>query len=182
MAMETHLRRLHVLEVALAIRKQTLAQEVSNMFDDISHVSAVPYKVLVSVQEAEQAYQANNCFEAIDLLKKAVLMCENLWESNLEYEQHEYIDLRVIIVELKELTNKIRDSLIIRIQGRVPTGQRKCFERQLVAQHGETDITRDEWSQLMQSYEKEIRSKFPADAFAPMKTKRHRRRPRKKGS
>ena len=53
MAMEDHLRRLHVLEVALAIREQTLAQEVSNMFDDISHVSVVPYKVLISVQEAE---------------------------------------------------------------------------------------------------------------------------------
>ena len=167
MAMEEHLRRLHVLEVALAIREQTLAQEVSNMFDDISHVSAVPYKVLVSVQEAEQAYQASNCFEAIDLLKKAVLMCENLWESNLEYEQHEYMDLRVIMVELKELTNKIRDSLIIRIQGCVQMGERESFEHELVAQHGGIGFRLDEWSQLMHSYHKEIRNKFPAEAFAP---------------
>ena len=115
MAMETHLRRLHVIEVALAIRKQTLAREVSKMFDDISHVSAVPPQVLVYVQSAQQAYQASNCFEAIDLLKKAVLMCDNIWESNLEYE---CIDLRVIRVELKELTNKIRDSLILRTQSR----------------------------------------------------------------
>ena len=155
MAMEDHLRRLHVIEVALAIRKQTLAQEVSNMFDDISHVSAVPYEVLVSVQEAEQAYQASNCFEAIDLLKKAVLMCDNIWESNLEYE---CIDLRVIRVELKELTNKIRDSLILRTQNRVQMGERESFEHELVDQHGGQGFNKDEWSQLMHSYAKEIRN------------------------
>ena len=78
MAMEEDLQGRHVIKVKLLIRQQTLAHQVSKMFCDIFQTPSVPDDVWVFVQKAEQAYQASYCFEAIDLLKKAVLMCENL--------------------------------------------------------------------------------------------------------
>ena len=104
--------RLHEIEIqrALAIRGQSLEEEVSQMFHSMFHVSDVPSEVLFYVQEAAKAYQGSNCFKAIQLLKKVVLRCEDLWQSTSEYE---YIVLRV---ELKNLINNIRDSLVIRIQ------------------------------------------------------------------
>ena len=168
----------HVIKVQLLIRQQALAQQVEKMFSDIFQIPSVPDNVCVLVrkaeqdyqvfvQNAEQHYQASYCFEAIDLLKKAVLMCEKLWKRNLEYEQHECMHLRIIRVELKELTNKIRDSLILRIQNRLQIADRESFERELVDQHGGQGFNKDEWSQLMHSYAKEIRNKFPEVAFAP---------------
>ena len=178
MAMEEDLQGRHVIKVKLLIRQQTLAQQVSKMFSDIFQIPSVPDDVWVFVQKAEQAYQASYCFEAIDLLKEAVLMCEKLWKSNLGYQQHECMHLRVIRVELKELTNKIRDSLILRTQNRVQMGERESFEHELVDQHGGQGFNKDEWSQLMHSYAKEIRNKFPQVAFAPRSPKKRRRRRR----
>ena len=178
MAMEEDLQRRHVIKVNLLIRQQTLAQKVSKMFYDIFQTPSVPDDVWVFVQKAEQAYQASYCFEAIDLLKKAVLMCEKLWKRNLEYEQHECMHLLVIKVELKELTNKIRDSLILRIQNRLQIADRESFEHELVDQHGGQGFNKEEWSQLMNSYAKEIRNKFPQVAFAPRSPKKRRRRRR----
>ena len=177
----------HVIKVQLLIRQQALAQQVSKMFSDMFQIPSVPddvWKLVrkakqdyqVFVQNAEQHYQASYyCFEAIDLLKQAVLMCKKLWKRNSEYEQH---DLLVIKVELKELTNKIRDSLILRIQNRLQIADRESFEHELVYQHGGQSFNKDEWSQLMHSYAKEIRNKFPQVAFAPRSPKKRRRRRR----
>ena len=116
------------------------------------------FRVHGHVQEAAKAYAASGCFEAIQLLKKAVLMCENLCESNLEYI--------VLKHELKDLINNIRDALIIRIQRCVQMGQRESFKNMFDAAHGGGGITDvDEWSQLMQSYQKQIRQMFPNEAF-----------------
>ena len=157
----------HVIKVQLLIRQQALAQQVEKMFSDIFQIPSVPDNVCVLVRKAEQDYQvfvqnaeqhyqaSYYCFEAIDLLKQAVLMCKKLWKRNSEYEQH---DLLVIKVELKELTNKIRDSLILRIQNRLQIADRESFERELVDQHGGQGFNKDEWSQLMHSYAKEIRN------------------------
>ena len=176
--------RLHEIEIqrALADVDKVCSEQVSLIFPSIEKTAHEQnlFRLHGHVQEAAKAYKASGCFKAIQLLKKAVLMCDNIWERNLECECIHL--LRVIRVELKELTNKIRDSLIIRIQGCVQMGQREWFEHELVAQHGGNGITWDEWSQLMHSYTKQIRSKFPAEAFAPMRTKRKRRRPRKERS
>ena len=175
----------HVIKVQLLIRQQALAQQVEKMFSDIFQIPSVPDNVCVLVRKAEQDYQvfvqnaeqhyqaSYHCFEAIDLLKQAVLMCKKLWKRNSEYEQH---DLLVIKVELKELTNKIRDSLILRIQNRLQIADRKSFERELLDQHGGQGFNQDEWSQLMHSYAKEIRNKFPEVAFAPRRPHTRRRR------
>ena len=180
----------HVIKVQLLIRQQALAQQVSKMFSDMFQIPSVPDDVWVLVrkakqdyqvfvQNAEQHYQASYyCFEAIDLLKQAVLMCKKLWKRNSEYEQHECMHLLVIKVELKELTNKIRDSLILRIQNRLQIADRESFEHELVDQHGGQGFNKDEWSQLMHSYAKEIRNKFPQVAFAPRSPKKRRRRRR----
>ena len=176
----------HVIKVQLLIRQQALAQQVSKMFSDMFQIPSVPDDVWVLVrkaeqdyqvfvQNAEQHYQASYCFEAIDLLKQAVLMCKKLWKRNSEYEQHECMHLLVIKVELKELTNKIRDSLILRIQNRLQIADRESFERELLDQHGGQGFNQDEWSQLMHSYAKEIRNKFPQVAFKKRR-RRHRRR------
>ena len=81
------------------------------MFSDIFQIPYVPDDVWVFVQKAEQAYQASYCFEAIDLLKEAVLICKKLWKSNGMYGQHECMHLLVIKVELKELTIKKRKKM-----------------------------------------------------------------------
>ena len=179
----------HVIKVQLLIRQQALAQQVSKMFSDMFQIPSVPDDVWVLVRKAEQDYQvfvqnaeqhyqaSYYCFEAIDLLKQAVLMCKKLWKRNSEYEQHdECMHLLVIKVELKELTNKIRDSLILRTQNRVQMGERESFEHELVDQHGGQGFNKDEWSQLMHSYAKEIRNKFPEVAFAPRRPHKRRRR------
>ena len=170
--------RLHEIEIqrALADADKVCSEQVSLMFHSIEK-TAHGQKLLEvhgHVQEAAKAYEASGCFKAIQLLKKAVLMCENLCESNLEYI--------VLKHELKDLINNIRDSLIIRIQRCVQMGQRESFKNMLRAALGGGRITDlDEWSQLMQSYQKQIRRMFPDEAF-PSKTKRHtRRRPRNKG-
>ena len=177
----------HVIKVQLLIRQQTLAQQVEKMFSDIFQIPSVPDNVCVLVRKAEQDYQvfvqnaeqhyqaSYHCFEAIDLLKQAVLICKKLWKGNGMYEQHECMHLLVMKVELKELTNKIRDSLILRIQNRLQIADRKSFERELLDQHGGQGFNQDEWSQLMHSYAKEIRNKFPQVAFKKRR-RRHRRR------
>ena len=190
MAMEEDLQGRHVIKVKLLIRQQTLAQQVSKMFSDIFQIPSVPDNVCVLVRKAEQDYQvfvqnaeqhyqaSYHCFEAIDLLKQAVLICKKLWKSNGMYEQHECMHLLVMKVELKELTNKIRDSLILRIQNRLQIADRESFEHELVYQHGGQSFNKDEWSQLMHSYAKEIRNKFPQVAFARRRPKKRRRRRR----
>ena len=177
----------HVIKVQLLIRQQALAQQVAKMFSDMFQIPSVPDDVWVLVRKAEQDYQvfvqnaeqhyqaSYHCFEAIDLLKQAVLICKKLWKRNGMYEQHECMHLLVMKVELKELTNKIRDSLILRTQNRVQMGERESFEHELVDQHGGQGFNKDEWSQLMHSYAKEIRNKFPQVAFKKRR-RRHRRR------
>ena len=146
----------HVIKVQLLIRQQALAQQVEKMFSDIFQIPSVPDNVCVLVRKAEQDYQvfvqnaeqhyqaSYHCFEAIDLLKQAVLICKKLWKRNGMYEQHECMHLLVMKVELKELTNKIRDSLILRTQGCVQMGERESFEHALVAQHGGQGFNKDE--------------------------------------
>ena len=164
--------RPHKIEIqrALADADKVCSEQVSLMFHSIEK-TAHGQKLLEvhgHVQEAAKAYEANGCFKAIQFLKKAVLMCEKLFESNLEYI--------VLKHELKDLMNNIRDSLIIRTQCCVQMGQRESFKNMLDAAHGGGGITDgDEWSQLMQSYQKQIRQMFPDEAFPP-KTKRNKRR------
>ena len=55
-------------------------------------------------------------------------------------------------------------------------GERESFEHELVAQHGGQGFNKDEWSQLMHNYAKEIRNKFPEVAFAPRRPHTRRRR------
>ena len=170
--------RLHEIEIqrALADAGKVCSEQVSLRFHRIEKMvdEQKLFRVHGHVREAAKAYEASGCFEAIQLLKKAVLMCEQLCESNLE--------CIVLKHELKALINNIRDSLIIRIQCCVQMGQRESFKNMLDAAHGGGGITDlDEWSQLMQSYQKQIRRMFPDEAFPP-KTMRHkRRRPRNKG-
>ena len=166
--------RLHEIEIqrALADADKVCSEQVSLMFHSIEK-TAHGQKLLEvhgHVQEAAKAYEASGCFKAIQLLKKAVLMCENLCESNLEYI--------VLKHELKDLINNIRDALIIRIQRCVQMGQRESFKNMLHAAHGGGGITDlDEWSQLMQSYQKQIRRMFPDEAFPPKTKTNKRRRP-----
>ena len=172
--------RLHEIEIqrALADVDKVCSEQVSLIFPRIEKTAHEQnlFRLHGHVQEAAKAYEASGCFEAIQLLKKAVLMCEKLFESNLEYI--------VLKHELKDLMNNIRDFLIIRTQCCVQMGQRESFKNMLDAAHGGGGITDgDEWSQLMQSYQKQIRQMFPDEAFPPNKTKRRgkRRRPRNKG-
>ena len=173
--MEDHLHEIEIQRV-LADADKVCSEQVSLMFHSIEKMAHEQnlFRLHGHAQEAAKAYKASGCAEAIQLLKKAVLMCENLCESNLEYI--------VLKHEVKDLINNIRDSLIIRIQRCVQMGQRESFKNMLDAAHGGGGITNlDEWSQLMQSYQKQIRRMFPDEAF-PSKTKRHRRRrPRNKG-
>ena len=128
------------------------------------------------LQEAVTAYirdhNASNCFEAIRLLKETLVICDNGRGGNLDYI--------VLKHELKNIMKKIRDSLIIRTQRCVQMGQPELFKEMLDAAHGGGGITTlDEWSQLMQSYEKQIRQRFPVEAF-PARRKHKWRRPQKK--
>ena len=170
--------RLHEIDIqrALADADKVCSEQVSLMFHSIEKMAHEQnlFRVHGHVQEAAKAYEASGCFEAIQLLKNAVLMCEQLCESNLEYI--------VLKHELKDLINKIRDSLIIRIQRCVQMGQRESFKDMLDKAHGGRGVTDlDEWSQLMQSYQKQIRRMFPDEAFPPKTKRNKRRRPRNKG-
>ena len=172
--------RPHKIEIqrALADADKVCSEQLSLMFQSIEKTAHGQnlLEVYGHVQEAAKAYEANGCFKAIQFLKKAVLMCEKLLESNLEYI--------VLKHELKDLMNNIRDSLIIRTQCCVQMGQRESFKNMLDAAHGGGGITDgDEWSQLMQSYQKQIRQMFLDEAFPPNKNKRREkgRRRRNKG-
>ena len=103
--------RLHEIEIqrALADVDKVCSEQVSLIFPSIEKTAHEQnlFRLHGHVQEAAKAYKASGCFKAIQLLKKAVLMCEQLCESNLEYI--------VLKHELKDLINNIRDSLLIRI-------------------------------------------------------------------
>ena len=167
---------LHEIEIqrALADADKVCSEQVPEMFDSIEKMAHEQnLEVHGHVQEAAKAYAASGYFGAIQLLKKAVLMCEQRCKNNLEYI--------VLKHELKDLINNIRDVLIIRIQRCVQMGQRQSFKNMLGAAHGGGRITDlDEWSQLMQSYQKKIRQMFPDQAFPSKTSRKKQRRPRKK--
>ena len=168
---------LHGIEIqrALADADKVCSERVREMFDSIGKMAHEQnLEVHGHVQGAARDYAASGYLGAIKLLKEAVLMCmcEQRCKDNLEYI--------VLKHALKDLINNIRDVLIIRIQRCVQMGQRESFKNMLDAAHGGGGITDvDEWSQLMQSYQKQIRRMFPDEAF-PSKTKKRnkRRRPR----
>ena len=75
------------IQRALVYADKVCSEQVSLMFHSIAKTAHEQnlFRVHGLVQEAAKAYEASGCFEAIQLLKKAVLMCEQLCESNLEY-------------------------------------------------------------------------------------------------
>ena len=169
--------RLHEIEIqrALADADKVCSERVREMFDSIGKMAHEQnLEVHGHVQEAARDYAASGYLGAIKLLKEAVLVCksEQRCKDNLEYI--------VLKHELKDLINNIRVFLIIRIQRCVQMDQQESCKHMLDAAHGGGGITDlDEWSQLMQSYQKQIRRMFPDEAF-PSKTKRHsQHRPRK---
>ena len=168
--------RLHEIQRALADADIDTSEQVRSMMQKLEDMARESHLVGAQghLQAAVTAYtrDASNCFEAIRLLKEAVVICDNCAGGNLNYI--------VLKNALKHLMNKIRDSLIIRTQRCVQMGQPEVFKDMLHATHGGGGIASlDEWSQLMQSYEKQIRQRFPVEAF-PTKRKHKRCRPRKK--
>ena len=167
---------LHGIEIqrALADADKVCSERVREMFDSIGKMAHEQnLEVHGHVQEAARAYAASGYLGAIKLLKEAVLMCKCEQRDNLEYI--------VLKHELKDLIINIRDVLIIRTQRCVQMGQRESFKNMLRAALGGGRITDlDEWSQLMQSYHKNIRQLFPAQAFPSKTSGKKQRKPRKK--
>ena len=169
---------LHEIEIqrALADADKVCSERVREMFDSIGKMAHEQnLEVHGHVQEAARAYAASGYLGAIKLLKEAVLVCksEQRCKDNLEYI--------VLKHELKDLIINIRDVMILRTQRCVQMGQRESFKNMLRAALGGGRIADlNEMSQLMNSYHKTIRQKFPAQAFPSKTSRRKRKRPRKR--
>ena len=156
---EARAKRLQEIQSVLTEADNQCTEEVRKLIPNFADTDSIYTYIQQTWDACIRSRGPSNYCEAIHLLEQPVKILE---EAVLHRDLDHIFPLHVH----RTLINKIRDSLIIRIQLSVDIGNRQLFKEALAAAYGEDDLSNPTtWSQMMQSYKKQIKTRFPEEAF-----------------